>query len=30
MMELNMNGGVFQDGGYKYEWKSVLELRIFI
>ena len=24
MMDMNMNGGVFQDGGYKYDCKSVL------
>ena len=24
MMDMNMYGGVFQDGGYKNEWKSVL------
>ena len=24
MEDMNMNGGVFQDGGYEYEWRSVL------
>ena len=24
MLIMNINGGVFQDGGYEYEWRSVL------
>ena len=24
MVDMNMNGGVFQDGDYEYEWRSVL------
>ena len=24
MEYMNMNGGVFQDGGYEYEWRCVL------
>ena len=23
MEDMNMNGGVFQGGGYEYEWRSV-------
>ena len=24
MVDMNMNGGVFQDGDYEYEWSCVL------
>ena len=28
IVDMNINGGVFQDGGYEYEWRSVLGLSI--
>ena len=25
VVDMNMNEGVFKDGGYEYEWRSVLD-----